>query len=117
MSYEGYSQNLCSKGHYWEADESYNGKISTCKFRNTEPVWSNPVDDTNCESYGEIDMEALRTNLAVLQKCNLGHDHEMTSATYRIPTDEETTQLRCYRPGYGGTPLVPLGTPRGGKYA
>ena len=56
MSYEGYSQFLCKKGHYWKVgcydqhqmyeadDEVIKEKCPTCS---EEEVWENSVNTTN----------------------------------------------------------------------
>lgn len=107
MSYEGYCQCLCANGHYF-VDDGRGDVESTCPECKSTVAWSNGVDDTNCDSYGEIDMEMLIAQRAGTATCNLGHVHETSPAIYRIPTPRRTKELRCYRPGYGGTPLVPL---------
>ena len=48
---------------------------------------------------------------ATFETCNLGHVHENGVDIYRIPTPEETEKARCYRPDYGGSPLVPIPPP------
>lgn len=53
MSYEGHEQLWCSNGHYSECD-AYDDVPKTCRFCGAEIVFSNSVDDTNCQSYGYI---------------------------------------------------------------
>lgn len=109
MSYEGYTQNLCQHGHYFEEPENYgSGEPELCDICKGPPVWTNPVDDTNCDSYGEIQMSEFLLKPAVLKECDLKHLHEVEPSIYRIPTARETKAARCYRPGYGGTPLVKI---------
>lgn len=115
MSYEGYNQHICKNGHYytrddigcWEdedpCDDAWHAK--PCGER---PVWSNAVDDTNCDSYGEIDMIPFLVSVRISEVCNLGHKHTVEDPRYRVPTDDETATARSYRPDCGGTPLVPL---------
>lgn len=106
MSYEGYVQIMCADGHYWTEDDPQ--EHPQCAECGKPSVWTNGVDETNCESYGEIDVSAFLVEKAALTECNLGHLHQTKSAVYRIPTIEETMKARSYRPGYGGTPLVPI---------
>jgi len=106
MSYEGYVQCLCSNGHYFHGDGR--GDPAPCPVCKSPVVWENNVDETNCDSYGEIDMEQLIAQRAGTATCNLGHVHETSPAIYRIPTPRRTEELRSYRPDYGGTPLVLL---------
>lgn len=106
MSYEGYVQCICSHGHYFNS-YSYDAP-SNCPTCKGPAVWENSVDETNCESYGEIDMELLIAKRAATATCDLGHVHETSPAIYRVPTPRRTKELRCYRPDFGGTPLVPL---------
>ena len=48
MSYEGYSQYLCKKGHYWEEDCLYSDYEEViCPHCGGKPVWENMVDTTN----------------------------------------------------------------------
>jgi len=50
MSYEGYSQFLCAKGHYWTEDCLCTGfelKDNKCRLCDTPAVWENMVDVTN----------------------------------------------------------------------
>jgi hypothetical protein len=107
MSYEGYVQCICSNGHYFNDDSSY-GATSNCPTCKAPAAWENNVDETNCDSYGEINMESLIKVPRRTDKCNLGHIHEVAPAIYRIPTPRQTNALRCHRPGCGGTPLVPI---------
>lgn len=109
MSYKGYVQMPCDNGHYWDEHERYDdleaGECSVCGSR---AVWQNMVDETNCDSYGKIDMAPFLVKAAEKQTCNLGHIHQVGDERYRIPTHEESLKARNWRPGYGGTPLVPL---------
>ena len=110
MSYEGYVQLLCPEGHYWVIDAADDSE-PRCHCCDGSVAWSNAVDDTNCDTFGEIDMTPFVVSRAIFETCNLGHVHEKGSDVYRIPTPEETQKARCYRPGYGGTPLVPIPLP------
>ena len=48
MSWEGYDQLICEKGHYWTADLSgLENCICSCPICGSDPVWFNAVDFTN----------------------------------------------------------------------
>ncbi len=110
MSYEGREQIICVRGHYYERDVAYREPaICIC---GADVGWDNQVDDTNCDSYGEIPFALLvqkfQTTPEVVETCNLGHNHVTAPAVFRVPTHEETYKLRHWRPSYGGTPLMPI---------
>lgn len=62
MSYEGYSQNICLNGHKFETDACFWAESPKCTVCGEEIVFSNSVDQTNCEDWGIIlaDEEANR---------------------------------------------------------
>jgi hypothetical protein len=90
MSFEGYYQVLCGRGHYhradcyswphderhpWACDSPVDGQPCGA------PVgWDNLVDDTNCDAYGRVEMVQITD--PVIKRCNLGHDHVWSAATY-----------------------------------
>ena len=94
MSYEGYTQHLCPSGHYFCLPEDYRDTV--CPTCNASPTWSNAVDDTNCEGVGYIDMESLLVSPAEIKTCDLGHEHIVKEAIYRIPSEEERHSLQTY---------------------
>lgn len=112
MSYEGHVQAICANGHYYEYDALDDDRA--CGMCQAPVSWQNHVDDTNCESYGEIPFEALEKLLLVSPEetavCNMGHLHVTKAAVWKVPTNQETDPLRCWRPGpaYGAGNLVPL---------
>lgn len=110
MSYEGHVQALCKEGHLNEYDCRYNDVNHDLDcFCGAQIIWENNVDDTNCESYGEIDMGQFKIKDAVIDECPTCHHQKIIAdEVYRIPTEEERQKARCHRPGYGGTPLVPI---------
>lgn len=104
MSYEGHTQNICPRGHYFECD-AYVDPVCAC---GDTPVWTNPVDDTNCDSYGVVppnEIAKLLVKEAVVECCNLGHPHVMEEAVYRSPQEGEVQ--RYYRP-WDSSDLIPL---------
>jgi hypothetical protein len=97
MSYEGRLQLICANGHRYETQDVYDtdGEPCHCGARS---IWSNSIDDTNCEAVGEIPEDAWKTFLLtpeVEETCNLGHTHVIREATYRVPTKEERAAVRC----------------------
>ena len=94
MSYEGYVQMLCANGHYQTDDGETEARCEVCEAK---IGWFNGVDDTNCDSYGYIDMDQFRIGEPVYETCNLGHKHLVQSAVFKIPTEEETSKARTYR--------------------
>jgi hypothetical protein len=102
MSYEGHEQHLCAQGHLWVEPCSYGEPNEPCYVCKGPSVWCNAVDDTNCDSVGEILPEgwkSLELTPAVLETCNLGHPHVTRAATYRQPTELELEALRHYWDG------------------
>lgn len=99
MSYEGREQHICSNGHLFEMDCQYNmysEDRSTycpeygCKAKS---VWENMIDDTNGGSGGSVgeimesEFNKLLISPAVIETCNLGHQHQTSPAIYKIPKE------------------------------
>jgi hypothetical protein len=107
MSWEGYYQCLCEQGHYFIGQEG-----EACPHCKSPAVFTNSVDDTNCDSVGEIPLEALQPFKiadAITETCaHCGHVKQLEPARFRVPDEVERKNLRHWRPGYGGTPLVKL---------
>lgn len=103
MSFEGYYQHWCSKGHYWTGVEfcrQEEDEQELCPDCHAEPTVSVLVDDTNCDSWGLVQPEEVTP--AKYETCNLGHAHETEAAQYRLPTEEQIKIARkegCYPPG------------------
>ena len=113
MSYEGHTQGLCKNGHtikfpsYYDIDyEQEKMKSWRCPARTNNIVCNetlgetNSVDDTNCDSYGERLL--IETSPAEVRTCDLGHQHDWTSARYRF------SEERYYYDSESGE-RVPLG--------
>lgn len=100
MSYEGYSQIICRCGTYFSQPVYNESPCQNCGNNNIETPtdWYNPVDDTNCDSYGYIPTEVIDKHFCieaeVVETCNLGHQHITKRAKYRVPTKEEASKLR-----------------------
>lgn len=98
MSYEGYSQNICQNGHKFNSGSFWNDP-PLCSICKAEIAFANSVDDTNCDAYGFIsdeDWNKLLISPQKIEKCNLGHEHVIVHAIYRIPTDKEVDRFRTY---------------------
>lgn len=97
MSYEGHIQFLCKQGHYWEEGYMYGEEQGFCPTCKEVAVWSNSVDDTNCDNSGEIDMAAFLVKPAEKCVCSCcGHEHKKGQDIYRIPNPYETARARKF---------------------
>ena len=92
MSYEGYSQFLCAKGHYWTVD-CYAVDFcddNKCPECGSKAVWENMVNTTN-GSYegneridGYVELEVLEE--AKTCKCDkCGNEHVVEPVRYKVP--------------------------------
>src|ERR1019366_5234484 len=98
MSYEGYSQLIGVCGHYWTDGNIYNYDETSekkCPYCDADGAFENAVDQTNnpCDGFIDFDKHFLLT-AAVVDVCNLGHQHIVAQATYRVPTKEEAQSFR-----------------------
>jgi len=91
VSYEGYSQLLCDRGHQWTEGCGQVDEYSTCPVCGGPPVWENCVDQTNgifedgIRIDGYVELEKVKED-----KCeHCGHVKEVC---YKIP-DNVTRQL------------------------
>lgn len=91
MSYEGYIQTICERGHYSQRDDdyyAYQAPAWKCSHLfdgvvcGSESKESYSVDDTNCDSYGR--REVILLTPETYETCNLGHRHIISAATYRF---------------------------------
>jgi len=112
MSYEGYEQHICEKGHHFDTPAAYAMEDEKVECScGASSVWCNSVDDTNCDEQGVIPAagwETLKLTDEVVKTCSLGFKHVVQEATYRVPTEAEHRKLQCYRHPSG--PYVPLGS-------
>jgi hypothetical protein len=100
MSYEGYVQLLCPKGHLWNVDCYQEDELAhldaelkqenkppvnlVCPFCKQPPMWRNGVDETNGDAYGYIELEVDKPS--VICKCDkCGIEHTVDPETYKIP--------------------------------
>ena len=99
MSWEGFSQNICKNGHFFNGDARFNMEPIVCDICNSNIAFQNIVDDTNGDQIGVITEEMLFKLLVSPAKreiCNLGHEHIVKPAIFRIPSKEEVNSLRSY---------------------
>lgn len=95
MSYEGYDQFLCKKGHYWTNDVEVNwdggNEKEKCPICGEEAVWENQVNITN-GSYdddgnridGFVDLKIEKCTQGICSKCKKPH---VCGTIYKIPKD------------------------------
>jgi len=93
MSYEGYSQFWCKKGHYWTVDCNlliYVDDTEKCPICNKEEVFENMVDVTN----GSFDDDGTRIDNFIepeikkkeVMKCkSCGKERICDCSIYKIP--------------------------------
>lgn len=102
MSYEGYIQALCEKGHYNQFPDRMDFDLESegsCQICGGKIVWVNSVDDTNGDAWGCIPHDLFNAFLSSFEKvetCNLGHQHITSHATYDQPSAEERDAVRSY---------------------
>lgn len=92
MSYEGYSQFLCKKGHYWTLDAyetMWDDKKQKCPICKKEEVWKNMVNVTNgswdddgrrIDNYIELKVKSETSG-----KCSACGKKHVCEITYEIP--------------------------------
>jgi len=94
MSFEGYYQIICKKGHYFEKDvyaATFIEDEEKCPYCKAKMAWWNMVDVTN-GSFNEkgrrIDgfLKLKIASPAKTKKCNeCGHEKIIEQVTYKIP--------------------------------
>lgn len=103
MSFEGSLQCICPDGHYFDTPAYMSSQCDTC---GKKAAWVNVVDDTNCDSVGEIPMAVLEEHFG------------LGNGLFRVPTYEESDPLQHYRPADGEkdengvSKLIPINTPK-----
>jgi hypothetical protein len=94
MSFEGFDQYLCAKGHSWEKDAYDYGDV-VCPVCDGNAVWWNQVDETNGSFDddgnrridGYVELEANKS--AVYCTCaTCGNAHVAEVATYKLPASD-----------------------------
>jgi len=105
MSYEGYEQCICEKGHYFENSNVYQWDVAEGCDCGAPTVFTNAVDETNGEAYGEIpfeEMRKLKLADAMVETCPCcGSAKTLHPPRYRVPTAEELKNIRYYRASNG----------------
>ncbi len=95
MSYEGYSQLLCKKGHNWNLDcnempQEYEEERDTlCPICGEKSIWENMVNTTNgswdddgIRIDGFIDLKIKKCTQGICSKCKKPH---VCETIYEIP--------------------------------
>ena len=91
MSYEGYSQFWCKKGHYWTVDCNllmYKSEKEKCPICNEEEVFENMVNTTNGSFDdgkridGFIQPKVIKEEKLI---CKCGNEHICSCSVYKIP--------------------------------
>ena len=93
MSWEGYMQCLCKKGHYWSAgceqwdEQPEDAKCSICKEK---VVWHNIVDETNGSHYkgkridGYIKLKLFKQRVCNKCGCILEQIYKIPKKGYHV---------------------------------
>ncbi len=96
MSYEGFVQQICEKGHFSGRDCMDDN--AACRICGGKLVWENNVDQTNWEDFGYIrqeDMKKFVIQEEVIEICShCGQNKQVSPTLYRPPTPEETAENR-----------------------
>lgn len=84
MSYEGYSQFLCKRGHAWDEDCNQASPESKCPTCGEPFIWENMVDQTNGSYEGDKRIDGyVELKVATIKSCaECGKPQEVT---YKIP--------------------------------
>lgn len=86
MSYEGYTQFLCERGHYWTLD-CYETTLSLpiCPKCKKKAIWNNHVDITN----GSFDKKGNQIDnykeLKIISETKCKHCKSVLETRYQIP--------------------------------
>ena len=92
MSYEGYSQFWCKKGHYWAVDcylvsDDKKQKCPICDkkeiFRNNVDVTNGSFDDDGTRIDGFIEPEIKKRGVMRCKSC--GREKTCKCSNYKIP--------------------------------
>lgn len=85
MSYEGYYQLICEKGHYFTVDCYMHHPHMACPLCGKSVAWWNIVDTTNDEGK-PVELEVILPQLS--RTCpTCGQLQVIKLATYKIPLD------------------------------
>jgi hypothetical protein len=87
MSFEGYYQFLCERGHLIQRDV-YEHEPESCPHCQSKIAFSNLVDETNCQSDGLIEFEVeVPANISHCEHCGL--DKTIEPIRYKIPSKNQ----------------------------
>jgi len=90
MSFEGYYQILCENKHYqkrgcYETEVFKCGRLVDGSPCDAKTTWENLIDETNGSGL-EQEVRIVRITNAITKRCDLGHDHIWSSATFAAMT-------------------------------
>lgn len=117
MSYEGFRQLLCERGHLVEVDCYEQDPLQCDRLHEGELcgkpiVFTNQVDDTNGDQWGVIPNSCwnkLKIFDEVESKCSECHQSVVVShAQYRVPTDKEAIEFKHFVDRYDEYKVKPL---------
>lgn len=111
MSYEGHVEAICKHGHLYQynayADISGDDRGRVCpaikdgKICGAEAIFTNDVDDTNGEEYGNIlqkDYDKFKLTDREMEECPCcKHSKLVNSETYSIPKKKDKRLLRTFK--------------------
>lgn len=103
MSYSGYDQLLCEKGHLYYIDAFDYGADGKCPHCKSECIFFNVVHTTNEGDEEETKIIFEVVSPPVICTCKCGNAHCTEEGTYKVP-DGETRGHKCEPGKYPGNP-------------
>lgn len=98
MSYEGYTQMLCAKGHLTHKDafaddlEGFRYKCCRVDGCGQDFVWQHEVDQTNDDGFA---VKLVQKSPAKYSNCyHCGNKELIDEKTFHVPTEEEVENQR-----------------------
>ncbi len=87
MSYEGYREILCEKGHYRVCNAHYSAEDESCPNCEAATAWTHEVDQTNGEGEPyplEVDVESV-----ISQCVECGHKAPIEPTRFKVPSEAD----------------------------
>ncbi len=105
MSYEGYTQVICKKGHYWMVDCMMDDRVP-CKC-GAPAVWWNMVNQTNGCEVIDATTDEERYNIPadihkIFDKCICGHIDLEQKSLRKCHECDSTLEVTYHIPKKGG---------------
>jgi hypothetical protein len=91
MSWEGYFQHICKKGHYWSKCAEYTDEDVTCSICGSPVVWTNIVDITNGSFEGKKRIDGY-IELEVNKETKCKECGQTLEVIYKIPNTKRRKQ-------------------------